>query len=78
MARLELRRDQLAKYRRLKFGPKDITDAGFAKLIRVHPAQVSRVLSGGAAPGTKFIAGVMNLFGVENFADLFAVDPDDA
>lgn len=80
MATIALRHDQLAKYRRLAGlgGNKAITtDAGFAKLIEVHPAQVSRVLTNKCAPGTRFIAGVLELFGIECFADLFTVEPDE-
>lgn len=77
MAKLELRRDELAKFRRARFGTKGITDAEFARLINVHPAQVCRVLSGAASPGTKFIAGVLSVFGSECFADLFSIEPDD-
>jgi transcriptional regulator with XRE-family HTH domain len=74
MARLALRLDQLAKFRRLK----DVTiDSDFASRIGVNPSQVSRVLTGKAAPGTRFIAGVLELFGVDTFADLFSVVPDD-
>ena len=81
VAKLALRQDQLAKFRRLAtLGGNDAisTDSGFAKLIGVHPSQASRVLSGKAAPGTRFIAGTLELFGVECFADLFTVEPDDA
>ena len=74
MAKLALRQDQLAKFRRLS-GIK--TDLEFAKRIGVHRSQVSRVLSGDAAPGPRFIAGVVALFGVECFQDLFTVIPDD-
>lgn len=80
MATIALRHDQLAKFRRLAGlgGNTAITtDAGFAKLIQVHPAQVSRVLTNRSAPGARFIAGVLNLFGTECFADLFSVEPDD-
>lgn len=80
VATIALRHDQLTKYRRLASlgGNTAITtDAGFAKLIEVHPAQVSRVLTGKSAPGTRFIAGVLELFGAECFADLFSVEPDD-
>lgn len=80
MAKLVLRRDKLASYRNLVAlgGNTEITtDKGFAKLIEVHPATVSRVLTGQCAPGERFIAGVLKLFGVENFADLFAVINDE-
>jgi transcriptional regulator with XRE-family HTH domain len=75
VAKLALRRDQLAKFRRIKGGLD--TDAQFAEQIGVNPGQVSRVLKGTSAPGTRFIAGCLDLFGVECFADLFSVEPDD-
>lgn len=80
VAKIALRHDQLAKFRAMVAlgGNTAIkTDKGFAELIGVHPAQVSRVLKRNAAPGTRFIAGCLTLFGVENFSDLFSVIPDD-
>jgi transcriptional regulator with XRE-family HTH domain len=77
VAKIVLRRDQLAKLRKLKNGGLN-TDAAFAEAIGVNPGQVSRVLRGDSAPGAKFIAGVLDVFGVEFFTDLFAVVPDDA
>ena len=76
MAKLILRLDQLRKFRTLIPGME--TDAAFAQRIGLHPAQVSRILQGkNQNPGPKFIAGVLDLFGVEFFSDLFAVVPDD-
>lgn len=74
MARIALREEQLKKFRKLK-GIK--SDAEFARLIGVNPGQVSRTLNGPSAPGTRFIAGTLELFGVEFFADLFEVLPDE-
>ncbi len=73
MAKIALRQEQLKKFRKLK-GIK--TDAEFAKLIGVNAGQVSRTLRGDSAPGTRFIAGTLELFGVEFFADLFDIRPD--
>jgi transcriptional regulator with XRE-family HTH domain len=75
VAKLVLRRDQLAKFRRIKGGID--ADTEFAAQIGVNPGQVSRVLGGKSAPGTRFIAGCLELFGIECFADLFSVEPDD-
>lgn len=75
MATIALRNDQLAKFRRIRGGLD--TDADFAKAVGVNAGQVSRVLKGKSAPGTRFIAGCLELFGVECFGDLFSVEPDD-
>lgn len=72
MAEIVLRQEQLAKLRKLK-GIK--TDAEFAGLIGVNAGQVSRTLKGKSGPGTQFIAGTLELFGIEFFADLFEVKP---
>ncbi len=72
--RLLLRRDRLAQFRRLKGGLD--TDKAFAERIGMTQGQVSRILRG-SAPGPRFIAGVLDLFGIEFFADLFAIVPDD-
>lgn len=76
VATLVLRKDQLTKFRRIKGQGLEV-DATFADRIGVNPGQVSRVLKNKSAPGTRFIAGCLDLFGVECFADLFAVEPDD-
>lgn len=76
VAKLALRRDQLTKLRRLKLGDNN-TDANFAQLIGVNPGQVSRTLQGKSGPGTRFIAGTLELFGLEFFTDLYEIQPDD-
>ena len=73
MAQLRLRRDRLARFR------KDAgitTDKDLAARIDMDPGQVSRIL-GGAAFGPRFIAGVLDVFGIAFFEDLFEVCPDD-
>lgn len=73
MAKLALRRDQLTKFRRIA-GDNLKSDAQFAAAIDINPGQLSRILSGKSAPGTKFIVGCLELFGgVDVFADLFAI-----
>lgn len=76
MARIALRRDQLAKFRRIARNGIEV-DAAFAEKIGVNAGQVSRVLAGKSAPGTRFIAGCLELFGIECFADLFTLEPDE-
>lgn len=76
VARIALRRDNLAKFRRIAKDGLEV-DARFAERIGVNAGQVSRVLQGKSAPGTRFIAGCLELFGVECFGDLFSVEPDD-
>lgn len=73
-SKITLRRDTLAKYRRIA---KLESDTAFADRIGVNRSQVSRVLSNKSAVGTRFIAGCLDLFGAECFADLFAIEPDD-
>lgn len=76
MARISLRSDQLLKFRRIAGQGLEV-DATFARRIGMNPGQVSRILHGKSAIGTRFIAGCLELFGVECFADLFTVEPDD-
>lgn len=73
-SRITLRLDTLAKYRRIA-GLQ--SDAAFASRIGVNRSQVGRIVTGKSRIGTRFIAGCLDVFGVENFADLFAVEPDD-
>jgi transcriptional regulator with XRE-family HTH domain len=73
-SRITVRLDVLAKYRRIA-GLQ--SDAEFAKRIGVNRSQVGRIVRGESRIGTRFIAGCLDAFGVENFADLFAVEPDD-
>ena len=74
VATLALDRDGLAKIRKLA---KVNTDRELADLIGIDPGNLSRVLTGKSAPGPKFIAGIIEAFGREWFADLFIVVPDD-
>jgi transcriptional regulator with XRE-family HTH domain len=74
LATLQLRPEGLAKIRKLA---KIDTDKQLAEKIGLDPATVSRVLTGKSAPGPRFIAGLIDAFGIEWFADLFAVVPDD-
>jgi transcriptional regulator with XRE-family HTH domain len=74
LATLRLKPEGLAKIRKLAGVS---TDAQLAEKIGVDKATVSRVITGKAAPGPKFIAGLLNTFGIEWFSDLFLVDPQD-
>jgi transcriptional regulator with XRE-family HTH domain len=74
LATLALKQDGLAKVRKLA---KINTDADLAHRIGIDPGNLSRVLAGKAAPGPKFIAGLMDAFGTEWFTDLFEVVPGD-
>lgn len=53
------------------------TDAAAAKLIGVDAATLSRVLKGNAAPGERFIAGLLLALPEVSFEDLFTVEADD-
>ena len=74
MAKLVIRRDALDEH-------KDIaglrTDDQLARAAGIHPTQLSRVMSGRSEPGNKFIAGMLEVFGVDAFPMLFAVVSDD-
>ena len=70
VATLTLKADQLRKFRSLRDDLK--TDSELARRMQMDPGQVSRVLRG-AAPGERFIAGLLSVFGVDFFADLFEV-----
>ncbi|MCP2163110.1 helix-turn-helix domain-containing protein [Williamsia serinedens] len=73
LATLSLNTDGLAKIRRLTGTTKDYE---FAQKIQVDPGTVSRVLSGKAGPGPRFIAGCVEAFGADCFTDLFDVVSD--
>jgi transcriptional regulator with XRE-family HTH domain len=73
VATIRLRKDQLAKFRRLSG---ITTDDALATRMGVNAATVSRVLRGTAAPGERFIAGLLLVFGIECFPDLFEVIAD--
>lgn len=74
LATLRINPVGLAKIRRLT---QTSLDREFAEKIHVDPGTVSRVLTGKAAPGPKFIAGCVEAFGSDCFTDLFDVVPDD-
>lgn len=71
---ITLRRDNLAKFRRIANLE---SNAEFAQRIGVNKSQLNRVLAGTSRIGTRFIAGCLEAFGIECFADLFAIEPDD-
>lgn len=73
MATLVLRSDKFNAYRRLAGLD---TDASLARRIGVDATTVYRVLSGKTAMSAKFIAGIVDTFGADLFADLFEVVPD--
>jgi transcriptional regulator with XRE-family HTH domain len=75
MATIELRNDNLAKYRRM-LGLS--TDEALALRMQVNPATVSRVLRGKTSPGPRFIAGLLTAFNeyAVDFNDLFRVVAD--
>lgn len=74
LATLALKPEGLSKIRKLA---RIETDKQLAEMIGLDAATVSRVLTGKAAPGPKFIAGLIGAFGAEWFTDLFVVVPDD-
>lgn len=74
MATLVLRADKFNAYRRLAGLH---TDVSLARKIGVDPTTVYRVLNGKTAMSARFIAGVVDAFGAELFADLFEVVSDE-
>lgn len=60
---------------RLKKRAKAFTDRDFARVLGVDQGQMSRVLSGKAVPGPRFVAGAARAFGWHALKDLFAVVP---
>ena len=50
-----------------------VTDSAKAVAIGVSRAQIIRASTGQAAAGGEFIAAVLSTFGVDRFADFFAV-----
>jgi transcriptional regulator with XRE-family HTH domain len=74
VAKLRLRAEQLAKYRRLA-GIE--TDDALAKRMGVDPGNLSRVLRGRQSPGPKFIAALVAAFPGMDLDDLFEVVTDD-
>jgi transcriptional regulator with XRE-family HTH domain len=70
MATLVLRKDKLAAYRRLAGLESNVSLAG---RLGVDPTTVYRVLTGRTMMSARFIAGIVEVFGAELFADLFEV-----
>lgn len=52
-------------------------DRELADRMQLDAGNLSRVLTGRASPGPKFLAGLVVVFGVEWFADLVDVVSDD-
>ena len=73
MPQLALRLDQLAA-KRAQHGIGNDTD--LANRMGVSPSQLSRVLAGSHAPGQRFVAGMVQLFGPGSFDQLFEIVPD--
>jgi transcriptional regulator with XRE-family HTH domain len=48
-----------------------------ARLIGLDRSIVSRVLRGEVRPGNRFIAGMLSLFGVSVFSELFVMEEED-
>jgi transcriptional regulator with XRE-family HTH domain len=79
LATIRLRTEQLERLRRVSrtVGGHLLTDKELAERIGIHPSNLHRVLTEKAAPGTKFIAGLLDVYGIEWFSDLFEILPDD-
>lgn len=75
MATLALNARGVTKIRRLAGLSKD---KDFADRIGIDQSTLSRVLTGKAAPGPRFIAGCVEAFGADVFEDLFTVADDAA
>jgi transcriptional regulator with XRE-family HTH domain len=65
-----------ANYRNLRADNDIRSDAEFARRAGITPGQLWRVLKGRSEPGNHFIAGTLDVFGVEAFPALFVVLPD--
>lgn len=74
VAKITVRRDRIDE---AKIAAGFRTDDQFARAAGVHPTQLSRVMSGRSEPGNKFIAGMLEVFGVASFPQLFAIVSDD-
>lgn len=48
-----------------------------AAAIHVAPGNLSLVMRGKAQPGNRFIAGVLDVFGMASFSELFEIGPDE-
>ena len=74
VATLRLRSEKLKALRRIAGLD---TDKAFAERLEVDPSTLSRVLKGTQAPGARFIAGLVMIFGVDMLEDLIEVRSDD-
>lgn len=72
---LTLRRDNLDKARA---DAGIVTDQQLAGAMHYDQGNLSRVLTGKSRPGLAFIAGLLAVFGVERFAELFYLVTDEA
>jgi transcriptional regulator with XRE-family HTH domain len=70
VAILKLREDKLTAYRRIAGLS---TDTALAQKLGVDPTTVYRVLNGKTEMSARFIAGIVDAFGSDLFADLFEV-----
>ncbi|GAB3227797.1 helix-turn-helix domain-containing protein [Mycolicibacterium hippocampi] len=57
----------------LRASTRTTTNEALARAIGVDTSTVSRVLAGTAAPGPRFIAGVLLTFGTARFSDVFTI-----
>ncbi len=69
---LALRNDALAKLSE-QHGIK--TGSELAQVLKIHQSQLSRIQRGLAAPGERFLAGVLDAFGWDCLPDLFDIVP---
>lgn len=53
------------------------TSRELAQRLGINQSNLSRILKGTARPGVPFIAGCLNVFGVESVDCIFEVVPDD-
>lgn len=71
--RLAIRREALTRIRKLN----GITsESELARLMGIDVGQMSRVVLSKSDPGTRFIAQILGVLGVEFFSQIFAVIPD--
>jgi transcriptional regulator with XRE-family HTH domain len=71
---LEIRRDALTRARKF-FGIQ--SEGQLARLMGMDVGQMSRVVLGKSEPGTRFIAELLRVVGVEFFSQIFVVVPID-
>jgi hypothetical protein len=50
-----------------------VTDQQLAVAMRYNQGNLSRILAGKSKPGLRFVAGLLFVFGIDRFADLFAL-----